>query len=230
MKKIQLVLIAFITAVLLMGATPVKNSSSVKMHVINVGQGDAILIQTGKENILVDGGNKGKGSVVLAYLKRKNIKTLDAVVSTHPDADHVGGLASVISNMKVKSVYAPRVTHTTIAYKNFLTAVKRKKLKIKVAKKGVVIPTKPKNVTVKFLGPVKDYNKSDLNNWSAVLQVQHSQKKFLLTGDMETRAENDLLKAKVLSKVDVLKVSHHGAKQASTANFLQKNETKLCGN
>lgn len=222
MKKLQLVIIGLITAVLLMGATPVKNSSSVKMHVIDVGQGDAVLIQTGKENILVDGGNKGKGSVVLAYLKRKNIKTLDAVVSTHPDADHVGGLAAVINNMKVKSVYAPRVTHTTIAYKNFLTAVKRKKLKIKVAKKGVEIPTKPKNVTVKFLGPVKDYNKSELNNWSAVLQVQHSQKKFLLTGDIETRAENDLLKAKVLSKIDVLKVSHHGAKQASNANFLQK--------
>lgn len=57
MKKIKLMLIGFITAVLLMGATQVKNSSSVKMHVINVGQGDVILIQTGNENILVDGGN-----------------------------------------------------------------------------------------------------------------------------------------------------------------------------
>lgn len=101
---------------------------------------------------------------MLAYLKRKYIKTLDAVVSTYPDADYVDGLATIITSMKVKSVYAPRVTHTKIAYKNFLTAMKRKKLKIKVAKKGVVIPKKFKNVTVKFSGPIKDYHKGDFNN------------------------------------------------------------------
>lgn len=147
---------------------------------------------------------------------------MNAVVSTHPDADHVGGLSEVFSKLTVKSVYAPRVTHTTQAYKNFLTAVKKEGLKIKPAQKDVTIPSKDKSVKLRFLGPVKTYSKSDLNNWSAVLQLTHNKKKFLFTGDAETKAENDMLKASVLSKVDVLKVSHHGAKEATTTSFLNK--------
>ncbi|MEK4760741.1 MBL fold metallo-hydrolase [Viridibacillus sp. FSL E2-0187] len=222
MKKINLVLIFTLLMSLFIGVMPSDAASNVKVHVIDVGQGDSILIQTGNENILIDGGNKGKGDEVVAYLKKQKVKTLNAVISTHPDADHVGGLAEVIDTLKVKSVYAPKVTHSTIAYKNFLTSVKKKGLKIKVAKKGVEVPTKAKNITLKFLGPVTTYSKSDLNNWSAVLQLTHSKKKFLFTGDAETKAENDMLKAGVLSKVDVLKVSHHGAKEATTTSFLNK--------
>ena len=100
------------------------------------------LIQTGNENILIDGGGKGKGDEVVAYLKKQKVSTLNAVVSTHPDADHIGGLAYVIQTLKVKSVYAPKVSHTTQAYKDFLLAVKKKKLTIKQAKTGVEIATK----------------------------------------------------------------------------------------
>lgn len=221
-EKLNFLVIFTLLFSLFIYVAPSSAASSVKVHVIDVGQGDSILIQTGNENILIDGGNKGKGDEVLAYLKKQKVKTLNAVVSTHPDADHVGGLAEVINTLKVKSVYAPKVTHTTQAYKNFLTAVKKKNLKIKVAKKGVEIPTKSKSVTLKFLAPVKEYSKSDLNNWSGVLQLTHSKKKFLFTGDAETQSEKDMLKAGVLSKVDVLKVSHHGAKEATGTSFLNK--------
>ncbi|WP_370014207.1 MBL fold metallo-hydrolase [Peribacillus sp. B2I2] len=77
-----------------------------------MGQRDSILIQTGNENVLIDGGGKEKGDDVVAYLK----KTLNAVVSTHPDADHVGGLAYVIKTLNIKSVYAPKISHITQAY------------------------------------------------------------------------------------------------------------------
>ena len=196
-------------------------AATVKVHYINVGQGDSILIQTGNENILIDGGGKGKGDEVVAYLKKQKVKTLNAVVSTHPDADHVGGLAYVINNMTVKAVYAPKVTHTTQAYKNFLTAVKKKNLKIKVAKKGVEIPTKNKSISLDFIGPVKEYKKTDLNNWSAILLLKHNKKSFLFMGDAEKTAEADLLKAKLITNIDVLKVAHHGAKEATTGNFLK---------
>ncbi|MFJ8262739.1 ComEC/Rec2 family competence protein [Rummeliibacillus sp. NPDC094406] len=222
MKKLNLLVIFSLLLSLFIYVSPSSAASNVKVHVIDVGQGDSILIQTGNENVLIDGGNKGKGDEVVAYLKKQKVKTLNAVVSTHPDADHVGGLAEVINSLNVKSVYAPKVTHTTQAYKNFLTAVKKEGLKIKVAKKGVEIPTKAKNITLKFLAPVKEYTKSDLNDWSGVLQLTHSKKKFLFTGDAETQAENDMLKAGVLSKVDVLKVSHHGAKEATGTSFLNK--------
>lgn len=220
MKKILLSVVLLLSTIFSFTQST-EAATTVKVHYINVGQGDAILIQTGNENILIDAGGKGKGDEVVAYLKKQKIKTLNAVVSTHPDADHIGGMEYVIKNMSVKAVYAPKVTHTTQAYKNFLTAVKSKKLTIKVAKKGVEIPTKAKDITLKFLAPVKDYNKKDLNNWSGVLHLKHNKKSFLFMGDAEKTAEADMLKAKVISDVDVLKVAHHGAKEATTANFLK---------
>ena len=222
MKKLKVFSLVLLFALFFIGVKDVSAASSVKVHFLNVGQGDAILVQTPNENILIDGGGKGKGPDVVNYLKKNKVTSLTAVVSTHPDADHVGGLAHVIKNMKVGKVYAPNVSHTTQAYKDFLTAVKNKKLKITAVKQGLEIPTKAKDITLKFLGPVKSYAKSDLNNWSAVLHLKHNKKSFLFTGDAETKSENDLLAKKLISKVDVLKVAHHGSKYSTSAKLLDK--------
>ncbi|ETT85254.1 MBL fold metallo-hydrolase [Viridibacillus sp. FSL R5-0477] len=197
-------------------------ASDVLVHIIDIGQGDSILIQSKKENILIDAGNKGAGDEVVAYLQKNNVTTLDAVVSTHPDADHVGGLAEVINSIEVKKVYAPKVSHTTIAYKNFLTAVKNQGLKITQAKTGVEIQTTEENLSLKFIAPVTTYSQSDLNDWSAVLLLQNGNNKFLFTGDAEFPAEDDMLAKNLIPQVDVLKVSHHGAEEASSDAFLAK--------
>ncbi|MGF9975438.1 MBL fold metallo-hydrolase [Viridibacillus arvi] len=197
-------------------------ASDVLVHIIDIGQGDSILIQSKNENILIDAGNKGAGDEVVAYLQKNNVTTLDAVVSTHPDADHVGGLAEVINSIKVKKVYAPKVSHTTIAYKNFLTAVKNQGLKITQAKTGVEIPTTEENLSLKFIAPVTTYSQSDLNDWSAVLLLQNGNNKFLFTGDAEFPAEDDMLASNLIPQVDVLKVSHHGAEEATSEAFLAK--------
>ena len=198
------------------------SAEQVKVHILDIGQGDAILIQSTKENILIDGGNKGQGENVIQYLKKFNVKQLNAVISTHQDADHIGGLADVIDAFPVKSVFAPRVTHTTFAYRNFLQSVKAKQLKIHVAKEGISIPVEENMLKLQFIGPIKEYVQSDLNDWSAVLLMQYGVNKFLFTGDAETRAEEDMLAAHLIPKVDVLKVSHHGAKEATNANFLSQ--------
>ena len=204
-------------------SAPAEAASNLKVHFINVGQGDSTLIQTPNgKNYLIDGGKKGQGKVVTAYLKKNGVKKLNAVIATHPDADHIGGLITVIKSFKVSAVYAPKVSHTSQTYKEFLSAVKSKELKIKTAKQGVKINTGTKAVSLSFIAPVKTYNKTDLNNWSAVLLLKHNQKKFLFMGDAETKAENDMIKQKVLSKVDVLKVGHHGAKNTTSTNFLKK--------
>jgi competence protein ComEC len=95
-KKINLLLIFSLSVSLFISVPSSEAASNVKVHVIDVGQGDSILIQTGNENVLIDGGNKGKGDEVVEYLKKQKVKTLNAVVSTHPDAEYVGGLAEVI--------------------------------------------------------------------------------------------------------------------------------------
>lgn len=192
---------------------------TMKVHFINVGQGDATYIKMpGGEDVLIDGGRQGQGDEIIAYLKKQKVDDIEIMIATHPDADHLGGLDEVLKEYKVESVYAPKVSHTTQAYKNFLQAVKKEKLKIKTAKAGVELPLK--YVTAKFVGPVKDYGKSDLNNWSAVLHVTYNKNKFLFAGDAEKASETDMVKAKQTLKADVLKVGHHGAKTSSNTNFL----------
>ncbi|MHC0037921.1 ComEC/Rec2 family competence protein [Pseudoneobacillus sp. C159] len=200
----------------------VQPTKGLNIHYINIGQGDSIYIKTpAGDDILIDGGSKASGSKVVAYLKKQKVDDIEVLISTHPDADHIGGLDEVLAAFKVKNVYAPKVQHTTQAFKDFLTAVKNQKLTIKTAKLDVPLPLNDKSIQAKFIGPVKDYNKTDLNNWSAVLQLTYNKNKFLFMGDAETQAEKDMLAKKLISKVDVLKVGHHGAKETTTSEFLK---------
>lgn len=203
---------------------PLANASTSKeliIHFIDVGQGDSIYIKTPEgENILIDAGSKAKGHDVVAYLQKQKVKVIDYMIATHPDADHIGGLDEVLEAIEVKNVYAPKVSHTTQAYKDFLTAVKNEKLTIKTAKLDVELPLKNKDIKAKFVGPVKEYKKNDLNNWSAVLHINYDKNNFLFAGDAELASEQDMIDKKLISKVDVLKVGHHGSKDSSSATFL----------
>jgi competence protein ComEC len=196
-------------------ATP----KTMKVHYIDVGQGDSIYIKAPNgEDIVIDGGNKGKGNAVVSYLKKQKVDDIEVLISTHPDADHIGGLDEVINAFKVENVYAPKVSNNTQAYKDFLNAVKKKKLTIKTAQAGVKLPVK--DVNAQIAGPTKTYAKSDLNDWSAVVHMAYKKNTFLFTGDAETKAEADMIKAKKTLRADVLKVGHHGAKTSTSKNFL----------
>lgn len=221
MKKIlsMLMSVTLLAGFVVMPSVSSAATPTMKVHFINVGQGDATYIKMpGGEDILIDGGRQGQGDKIIAYLKKQKVDDIEIMIATHPDADHIGALDEVLKAYKVESVYAPKVSHTTDAYKNFLKAVKAEKLTIKTAKAGVKLPLK--TGTAKFVGPVRDYGKTDLNNWSAVLHITYNKNKFLFAGDAEKTAETDMVKAKQTLQADVLKVGHHGAKTSSNKNFL----------
>ena len=194
-------------------------AASIKVHYIDVGQGDAIYIKMPNgEDVVIDGGNKGKGDAIVAYLKKQKVDDIEVLISTHPDADHIGGLDEILDAYRVENIYAPKVKHTTQAYKDFLQAVKREGKTIKTAQMGVSLPIK--GVSAKFVGPVKSYSNSDLNNWSAVLHVTYKKNTFLFTGDAEHASEKDMMAKKQTLRADVLKVGHHGAKTSTSSTFL----------
>ncbi|PZM61865.1 ComEC/Rec2 family competence protein [Paenibacillus dendritiformis] len=193
-------------------------AGTLQVYYLDVGQGDSTLIKTPKgQHILIDGGDNHKGQDVVEYLESLGITQLDVVIATHPDADHIGGLDTVIDAIPVKSVYAPKVSHTTNTYRDFLMAVKNRGLKIKTAKAGLDIPLE--GVTAEFVAPVAEYGK-DLNAWSAVLHLTYGDTSFLFTGDAEKRSETDMLKQSEQLRADVLKVGHHGSDTSSSQEFL----------
>ncbi|WP_370455138.1 ComEC/Rec2 family competence protein [Planomicrobium sp. CPCC 101079] len=220
-KTIHFILsLLLLATVFSLPSTSTAATKTMKVHFINVGQGDATYIKMPNgEDVLIDGGRQGQGDEVIAYLKKQKVDDIEILISTHPDADHLGGLDEVLKAYKVESVYAPKVEHTTDAFKNFLRAVKAEKLTIKTAKAGVKLSVK--GVTAKFVGPTKAFGKSDLNNWSAVLHVTYNKNKFLFAGDAEKASETDMVKAKQTLQADVLKVGHHGAKTSSNTDFLK---------
>ncbi|MDT0001758.1 ComEC/Rec2 family competence protein [Listeria cossartiae subsp. cayugensis] len=215
-----LLVFALITGISVPGSIQAEAAApTIKVHFIDVGQGDAIYIKAPSgEDILIDAGNKGKGKIVVNYLKKLKVKDIDIMIASHSDADNIGGLPEVMNSIKVKSLYAPNSTNTTAAYKDFVNTAKKKKLTIKTAKAGVKLPVK--GVNAQFVGPVKTYDKTDRNNWSAVLHVAYKKNTFLFTGDAQTKAETDMIKAKKTLRADVLKVSTQGSKTATSQAFV----------
>ena len=124
-----------------------------KVHFIDVGQGDAVLAQLPNgQTMLVDAGKNEDGSTVVAYLQQLGIKQVDYLVGTHPHSDHIGGLPAVIKAFDIGKVYMPRVTHNTETFQQVLLAIKQKGLKITPARAGTAVLDQD-NLNIVFVAP-----------------------------------------------------------------------------
>lgn len=198
-------------------ATEQPVSSKTRIHYIDVDQGDAVLVQSAGQNMLIDAGDNSHGQQVVDYLKSMGVEQLDIIVGTHPHADHIGGMDTVLQAFPVKAVYMPRISHTSQSFRDVLSAIEEQNLKINTARAGTVLPLT--GVKAEILAPVKE-NYEDLNNYSAVIRIVCGKRVFLFMGDAEKEAEADLLAADSDLKADVLKVGHHGSHSSTSEPFL----------
>ncbi|WP_373898961.1 ComEC/Rec2 family competence protein [Haloimpatiens sp. FM7315] len=192
---------------------------NIKIHYINVGQADSILIQQGSHSMLIDGGNNEDGSLVKDYLQNNGVSNLEFLVGTHPHEDHIGGLDYIINSLKVGKVYLPKITSNTKTFKDLINAMKNKNLKAIAPKGGESFKLGQAVCTI--LAPNSSQYK-DLNNYSIVIKVQFGNNSFLFTGDAEAVSEMEIVKKGFNLKSDVLKVGHHGSSSSTCANFLSK--------
>ncbi len=194
----------------------VAPSGTLKVHFIDVGQGDAILVQTATQNILIDGGDRG--TTVVNYLRSKNISSLDLVIGTHPHADHIGGLINVMESILVKEVIDPGVVHTTKTLEDYLTLIDQKNITFTEGRAGMSRDI-GSGATLQILHPTSP-SASHLNDASVVARVTFGQVSFMLTGDAEKAAEEQILKSGKTIKSTILKVGHHGSRTSTTSSFL----------
>lgn len=189
-----------------------------KIHYIDVGQGDSILLQQGGHNMLIDTGTNDSTDSLISYLSKQNIGKIDYLVLTHPHEDHIGGADKVIEKFNVGTIIMPKITQTTKTYKDVVAAMNTKKLKAEAPVPGSAFKLGDANCEI--LGPINS-NKEDLNTYSIVMKVTFGSNSFMFTGDAQTSNEKDMIKKGYNLKADVLKVGHHGSRTSSSEAFLE---------
>lgn len=198
-------------------STTTQTSTNVTIKFIDVGQGEAILIALPEKTMLIDAGPTGSAPKIAQVLQELGRNKIDYLVATHPDEDHIGGMADVISSTQIGTIYAPNKTNNTATYRKFLTAIQNNNLQITLAEAGTIID-QTDSYKLEILWPTKDANFPDTNDYSVIIKLTVGTKTFLFTGDAPTSA---ILNSNP-GHIDVLKLSHHGSRTGTNEQLVRR--------
>lgn len=217
--------ILFILLLVIILAVIIFHSRKNDLEVIffDVGQGDAILISQGSNQMLIDGGKDGK---LLLQKLGKYVpfwdRNIENVIVTHPDQDHIGGLPSVLGAYKINSVLETKMASDSEIYKRLEEDIAKNNIEKIEAKKNVTIKF-PNGAIVEVLYPfdfIENASAKDTNASSVMVKLIIGENKFLFTGDLPTEQEQELIAKSVDVNAGILKIAHHGSKYSTSDAFL----------
>ncbi len=196
-------------------------ANEMRVYMLDVGQGDACLIRTATQSILIDGGEREQGDYLVRKLNALGVKHLDYVVNSHPHYDHFGGLISVFEEIPVDTLYIcdfpNALTPTSVYFFDFMDAIEASGADVCVPECGDTLVLDDAVLT--FLS-VDNSDYSDLNDCSLLCRLDHNDISFLFCGDLTAKSERDFVEQGLIHQVDVLKCAHHGSNSSTCNAFL----------
>ena len=203
-------------------------SGSLSVSFIDVGQGDAVLVQAGGTNHLIDAGRPEEGPNVVDFLRSRGVRELDGIVVSNPDADHIGGFLDVFDAFSVERVYVSGDPKGTLTYNSFLRGVREEGSEVEVVRAGRHLEWG--GVRADVIAPPTEAEGglfSETNDNSVAILLTYGTARVLLAGDAEAREEEYMANGPYSGPLTVLKVTHHGSNTSSTPLFLSRFRPKI---
>lgn len=187
------------------------------VHFIDVGQGLSILVQSGGENLLYDGGDRAHADEVVQYLKDQQVESIDYMISSHYDEDHLGGLVACLNEFEVENVLGSDYVHTSQLFNDFMNTATANALIVQYPSVGDTYEFGTGSFTV--MAPSGISNNSNDN--SVVIRLVNGNNSFLFMGDAEETSEQDMISTGMNLDCDVLCLGHHGSASSTSWDLLE---------
>ncbi|MEI6810623.1 MAG: MBL fold metallo-hydrolase [Candidatus Nomurabacteria bacterium] len=216
-KLITLIILVFVCVGLALTILSISTVQKLKVSFLDVGQGDAIFIQTPSgKSMLIDGGPNNNVLAKLASKMSYFDRDIDVIEETHPDADHITGLIPVLEKFNIRQIILSRAQSDTKIFDDLNTHIKNEQAETHVAQSGDIIDFHD-GVIIKIIYPSSNYvaKKNDTNDASVSVEVTYGDETFLLTGDLPSTEESKLISGGLTKNITVYKAGHHGSKYSS---------------
>ncbi len=195
------------------------DSEHLLVTMLDIGQGDAFLLECNGKLAMVDCGPPEALETILSYFDVHGIKKIDYFFGTHPHDDHLGSLSELIDNIEIETIVIPEVTvNVSPWYTDLTEKLADEDYYVEIASVGNRYFLG--DTVIEIIGPLSEPSE-DLNDYSIVMKVSFGEMDLLMTGDATTSVEKELLNANINLEAKILKVGHHGSKTSTSAKFLK---------
>ncbi|HGM3219517.1 TPA: ComEC/Rec2 family competence protein [Clostridioides difficile] len=192
-------------------------NTAFKTTILSTGKSDCILIEIGDKVIMIDTGEDKNGEQIVDKLKEKGINTLDYLILTHLDKDHIGGVDSVLYSVKVKNIIQANYKKDSKQYDEYINSIKKADIEPVLLKENINIVINSAEINIQ---PASKSKYQSSNEYSIITSISYGAHKFLFSGDAEEERLSEFINGNTL-KYDFVKIPHHGRYDKLTEAFLE---------